>query len=138
MLVYWIHSRINKWTGKVIINWNHINKYNWYMMFVNKKKIIRIYSFFPFSPWNTRQMHFKRIYCDKNQSPPADPLNTPPYAVVLPRVPQSNLRKIGQKFMSYDRTMQTNSNIQTISDYYFIFTLYMNIPVVLPSSQIQI
>ena len=42
-------------------------------MFV-KGKIIRIYSFCPFSTWNTRQMHFKRSNCDKISHPPPLPL----------------------------------------------------------------
>ena len=41
-------------------------------MFINEK-IIRIYSFYPFLPWNTRQMHFKMKIFDKHH-PPHDPL----------------------------------------------------------------
>ena len=39
-----------------------------YTMFVNEK-VIGIYSFCPFSPWNTRQMHFKRSIVTKHSSP---------------------------------------------------------------------
>ena len=42
-------------------------------MFVNEK-IIRIYLFCPFSTWNTRQMHFKRIIATKSSHPPPWPL----------------------------------------------------------------
>ena len=42
-------------------------------MFVNKK-IKRIYSFCPYSTWNTRQMHFKRSIVTKQSPPPHDPL----------------------------------------------------------------
>ena len=60
---YRIHSRINIWTGKVVLNWNHYKSMlaTIHTMFVNEK-FIRIYSFCPFSPWNTRQMHFKNGY----------------------------------------------------------------------------
>ena len=43
--------------------------YNSYTMFVNEY-IIRIYLF---SPWNTRQMHFKRSYVTKTCHPPWPP-----------------------------------------------------------------
>ena len=44
------------------------------IIFVNEK-IIRKYSFCPFSPWNTRQMHFKRnILMIKTPWPPKIPL----------------------------------------------------------------
>ena len=59
--VYRIHSRINIWTGKVIINWNHYKSMlaTIHTMFVNKN-IFRIYSSCPFSQWSTWIMHFKR------------------------------------------------------------------------------
>ena len=55
--IYRIHSRINKCTGKWIINWNHYKSMQ-AIKFLNEK-IIRIYLFCPFSSWNTRQRHFK-------------------------------------------------------------------------------
>ena len=54
-------KRLNIWTGKVIINWNHyksVQLLQFIQLFVND--IIKIFSFCPFSPWNTSQMHFKR------------------------------------------------------------------------------
>jgi len=83
--IYRIHSRINIWTGKVIINWNHYKSMQDTIdtMFVNEK-IIRIYSFCPFSTWNTRHMHFKRSKLWQKHSPPPFPWP--------PKIPHSNLR----------------------------------------------
>ena len=65
-----IHYRINLWTGKLNISWNHYNSMlaTINIMFVNEK-IMRIYSFCPFSTWNTRQMHLRGVLW-QNSHPP--------------------------------------------------------------------
>ena len=64
--VYRIHLRINIWTGRIIIKLNHYKSMlpTMHTMFVNAK-IKRIYSFCPFSTWNTRQIHFNRSIVTK-------------------------------------------------------------------------
>ena len=74
-----IHLRINMWTGKVIINWNHHKSMQAtiHTMFVIEN-IIRIYSFCPFSQWNMRHMHFFiGVFWQKIVIPPYDPLKYP-------------------------------------------------------------
>ena len=60
-MLYRIHSRINIWTGNVIINWNHNKSMQAtiHTMFVNEK-IIRIYSFCPFSLYKTQGKYILR------------------------------------------------------------------------------
>ena len=75
---YRIHSRINIWTGKVIINWNHYKSMHAIdridTMFVNEK-IIRIYSFCPFSVLTTKHKTnaYYVGYHDKKTWPPEIP-----------------------------------------------------------------
>ena len=59
------------------MNWNYYKPMlaTIHTMFVNKK-IKRIYSFCPYSTWNTRQMHFKRSIVTKTV-PPAWPPKIP-------------------------------------------------------------
>ena len=68
--------------GKSNINWNHYKSMQATIntMFVNEN-ILRIYSLCPFSPWNTRKMHFKRSIVTK-KVPPLDP--NPPWGVGCP------------------------------------------------------
>ena len=77
-LIYKIHPRINIWPGKVIINWNHHKSMQAkiHTIFINEK-IFRLYSFCPFSPWNTTQMQFRGVLWKKPVTPPRDPLKYP-------------------------------------------------------------
>ena len=51
-------------------------------MLLNEKNI-QIYSFWPFSPWNTKQMHLRGVLWQKTV-PPHDPLKYPTLASFPP------------------------------------------------------
>ena len=71
MQIYRIHSRINIWTGKLIINLNHFKSMlaTIHTMFVNEKNYQNIF-ILSILTMNTREMHFNRSNLTKTSSFP--------------------------------------------------------------------
>ena len=112
MRVCRIHSRINIWTGKVIVNWNHYKSMlaTIHTMFVNEK-INRIYPFCPFSTWDKIQKHFKRSIGPKISHPlmiPKTPKNAPPCVGVGPPY---------DKFQSYPIHKKPSTSVIGLKNY---------------------